>query len=370
MPISTARGLRRTLERFTSDHQLGQALLRCINSKIDHPINLMEVCGTHTMTISATGLRRSVDPRLSLTSGPGCPVCVTAQQDLDLALELAQQPGVILATFGDMMRVPGTNSSLELERSRGRDIRVVYSPLEAVRTAQENPSREVVFLGVGFETTAPVVAASLILARRQGLTNFLLFCRFKTMPQALRALVQSPGLKVDGFILPGHVSTIIGSRPYEFLAQEFGKPCCITGFELLDLVQGIEMLLEQMQTRPEVRIQYTRSVHPDGNPEAQQLLAQVFVPNDAVWRGLGKIPASGLGLAPGYACFDAELHFGLKPKPTKGIPRGCRCGDVLLGAILPIECGLFAKTCTPEQPLGPCMVSSEGACAAYYKYER
>jgi len=336
----------------------------------------MEVCGTHTMAISASGVRRAIDPRLRLISGPGCPVCVTAQPDIDLAIELAKQPGVVIATFGDMMRVPGSDSSLEQESARGADVRIVYSPLDAVKLAQSNPRRTVVFLGVGFETTIPTVAAAVKIARTAKTDNFLVLPLFKTMPQALRVIAGAPQLKIDGFILPGHVSTIIGSKPYEFLVREFHKPCCIVGFEVLDLLQGIIMLLEQLlpATSHEppatgVAIQYRRSVTPAGNRTAQSLIAEVFSADNAVWRGLGMIPGSGLRFKRDYAAFDARRRFKVKAKPAREI-KGCRCGDILLGAMVPTECGLFAKVCTPENPLGPCMVSSEGACAAYYKYER
>lgn len=343
----------------------------------------MEVCGTHTMAISSSGVRRAIDPCLRLISGPGCPVCVTAQEDIDLAIELARIPGVVITTFGDMVRVPGSDSSLEQEVARGADVRIVYSPLDAVKLAQELTRAVVVFLGVGFETTIPTVAATAKLAKQARLDNFLVLPLFKTMPQALRMIAGAPQVKVDAFILPGHVSTIIGSKPYEFLVKEFRKPCCIVGFELLDLLQGIGMLLEQLgqatsykpqvtsQTPPAagVTIQYRRSVTSLGNRTAQALIREVFRPCNAVWRGLGPIPGSGLEFTPDYARFDARSRFGLKAKPARAI-RGCRCGDVLLGAITPPDCRMFARVCTPEHPLGPCMVSSEGACAAYHKYER
>jgi hydrogenase expression/formation protein HypD len=282
----------------------------------------------------------------------------------------------VITTFGDMLRVPGSSSSLEQEAARGADVRVVYSPVDALKTARENPGKTIVFLGVGFETTAPTVAAAVKTARRDKTGNFLVLPLFKTMPEALRVIASASQIKVDGFILPGHVSAIIGSRPYEFLAREFHKPCCITGFELLDLLQGILMLLEQLLPTPEsgsltpsVSIQYRRSVTPEGNRPAQALLAEVFQPCTVAWRGLGRIPGSGLEFRAGYQAFDARRRFQLKAKPARPV-KGCRCGDVLLGAIVPTECRLFAKVCTPENPLGPCMVSSEGACAAYYKYER
>jgi hydrogenase expression/formation protein HypD len=375
---------RAELARFSCDTHLATALLARVNrlvgaaqAQASSPgLNLMEVCGTHTMAISSSGVRRAIDPRLRLISGPGCPVCVTAQEDIDRAIELARIPGVTIATFGDMVRVPGSDSSLEQEAARGADVRIVYSPLDAVKLAQSNPRRSVVFLGVGFETTIPTVAAAVKIARAAKADNFLVLPLFKTMPEALRMIAGAPQVKVDAFILPGHVSTIIGSKPYEFLVREFHKPCCIVGFELLDLLQGISMLLEQLgqaanKSLPAagVTIQYRRSVTQSGNRTAQALIREVFKPCNAVWRGLGLIPDSGLEFNPGYARFDARSRFRTKAKPARAI-RGCRCGDVLLGAITPPDCRMFARVCTPESPLGPCMVSSEGACAAYYKYER
>jgi hydrogenase expression/formation protein HypD len=409
---------RAELARFSGDTRLATALLARVNRLVEtaqaSSLNLMEVCGTHTMAISSSGVRRAIDPRLRLISGPGCPVCVTAQEDIDLAIELARVPGITITTFGDMVRVPGSDSSLEQEAARGADVRIVYSPLDAVKLAQGNPRRSVVFLGVGFETTIPTVAAAVKIARAAKVENFLVLPLFKTMPQALRMIAGAPQVKVDAFILPGHVSTIIGSKPYEFLVREFHKPCCIVGFELLDLLQGISMLLEQIgqatSHKPQatslrlptrlhhrehgehgepgipnsdssvtsvssvvdssgVTIQYRRSVTQSGNRTAQALIREVFRPCNAVWRGLGQIPDSGLEFSPGFARFDARSKFKTKAKPARAI-KGCRCGDVLLGAITPPDCRMFARVCTPENPLGPCMVSSEGACAAYYKYER
>jgi hydrogenase expression/formation protein HypD len=356
------------ITRFAADAQLAQSLLRQVNARIHRPVNFMEVCGTHTMAFSASGLRRALDPRLRLISGPGCPVCVTAQEDLDLAIGLAHQPGVIITTFGDMMRVPGTETSLERAAAGGLDVRVIYSPLDAVQLSREHPDRTIVFLGVGFETTAPTIAAAVKRAQRLRLTNFRLLSLLKTMPEALRAVAHAPG--IDGFILPGHVSTIIGAEPYQFLAREFGKPSCIVGFELLDLVHGILMLLQQLQSNQpaQVQNQYKRSTLPQGNPEARKLLNDVFRPCTVNWRGLGPIPGSGLALRANYRRFDALHRFALRPRSARP-PKHCRCGHVLIGAITPTQCPMFGRSCTPEHPLGPCMVSSEGACAAYYKYE-
>jgi len=335
-------------------------------------INLMEVCGTHTMAISGFGIRRAVDQRLRLLSGPGCPVCVTAQEEIDAAISIAGRPGVAVVTFGDMIRVPGTRTSLEQEKARGADVRVVYSALDGLRLAEAEPDRQFVFLGVGFETTAPTVAATVLAAQESKVRNFTVLPMFKTIPRALDAIASSDRVNVDGFILPGHVSTIIGTRPYEFLRDKYRLPSCVVGFEALDVLQGIHMLLRQMQTGPLVEIQYKRSVRPEGNEKAQQVMATVFQPCDAAWRGLGKIPCSGLAFRSGFAEFDARKRFRLVHRPSSIVHRrtACRCGDVMLGVIVPPECKLFAKACTPESPVGPCMVSTEGACAAYYKYER
>jgi hydrogenase expression/formation protein HypD len=335
-------------------------------------VNLMEVCGTHTMAISGFGIRRAVDARLRLLSGPGCPVCVTAQEEIDGAISVAGLPDVTVVTFGDMMRVPGSRTSLEQEKARGADVRVVYSALDALRLAEYGPERQFVFLGVGFETTVPTVAATVLTARKDNVANFTVLPMFKTIPAALDAIVSSDRVNVDGFILPGHVSTIIGTRPYEFLRDKYRLPSCVVGFEALDVLQGIHMLLKQMQTGPEVEIQYKRSVRPEGNEKAQQVMDTVFAPCDATWRGIGVIAGSGLTFRPDFSEFDTRKRFRIRSRPSSLVPRpsSCRCGDVMLGAIVPPECKLFAKACTPESPVGPCMVSTEGACAAYFKYEQ
>lgn len=328
----------------------------------------MEVCGTHTMAISGFGIRRAVDPRLKLLSGPGCPVCVTPQEDIDAAIELASRPGVVLVSFGDMMRVPGTRSSLEKERARGADVRIVYSPLDALRMAVRESGREFVFLGVGFETTAPLVAATVLEARHAQVANFSVLAMFRLIPPALDAIARAKPVSVDGFILPGHVSTVIGRRPYEFLRDRYGVPSCITGFEALDVVQGVLMILELVGREPEVLVQYRRSVRPEGNPRAEGLIEKVFDRTDSQWRGIGMIPDSGLRLKARFERFDAVRRYGVKP----GVPvrTRCQCGEVMTGVIVPPECRLFGRACTPEEPVGPCMVSSEGACAAYYRYDR
>jgi len=335
-------------------------------------INLMEVCGTHTMAISGFGIRRAVDPRLRLLSGPGCPVCVTDQSEIDAAINIAGKPDVAVVTFGDMMRVPGSRTSLEQEKAKGADVRVVYSALDALRLAEAAPDQQFVFLGVGFETTAPTVAATVLAAQEFKVSNFFVLPMFKTIPRALEAIASSKRVNVDGFILPGHVCTIIGTRPFEFLRDKYRLPSCVVGFEALDVLQGILMLLKQMQAGPQVEIQYKRSVRPEGNEKAQQVMDTVFEPCDAEWRGLGVIAGSGLSFRKGFAEFDARRRFSIRNRQSSIVNRqsACRCGDVMLGVIVPPECKLFAKACTPESPVGPCMVSTEGACAAYYKYER
>jgi len=338
-------------------------------SRIRAPrVRLMEVCGTHTMSIARYGLRELMWERAELISGPGCPVCVTPQGDIDWFLEAARLPHVIAATFGDMMRVPGSHFSLEQARAQGADVRVVYSPADAVELAQRNPERQVVFFGVGFETTAPAVAMSLLEAKRDGVANYAVFCAHKLIPPALRGLVEAPDFAVNGFILPGHVSAIIGSRPYEFLAREHRVPCVIAGFEPVDVVQAVRMLLLQIaEGRSEVEIAYGRAVSPEGNPKARAVVSEVFEVMDARWRGLGEVPASGLAINAGHAAFDARRRIEVSPPPAVE-PKGCRCGEVLKGALAPEQCALFGNRCTPRVPVGPCMVSSEGACAARYRY--
>ncbi|MDD5448093.1 MAG: hydrogenase formation protein HypD [Actinomycetota bacterium] len=327
---------------------------------------LMEVCGTHTMAISRFGLRSFLPPEVDLVSGPGCPVCVTADRDIDRAIALSAIGDVTLATFGDMVRVPGSRSSLQEASASGANVKVVYSPLEALEMAKSDRERKIVFLGIGFETTAPAVAATIIEAKRENINNFFVLSLHKLVPPALRALAELPDFHVDGFILPGHVSTIIGSKAYEFLASEYGIPGVIAGFEPTDVMRAIYMLLRMQKEEAEIAIEYTRAVKPNGNRKAIETMHEVFEPCDAEWRGLFRLAGSGLLLRENYKEFDAgEWEVDVPPPLEK---KGCRCGDVLCGRIKPMECGLFGKTCTPETPVGPCMVSSEGTCASYYLY--
>jgi hydrogenase expression/formation protein HypD len=350
------------------DPAIAKGLIEAINATQTGPVKIMEVCGTHTVAIAKNGLRAVMPERVTLLSGPGCPVCVTANQDIDIAIELAKQPGVVVTTFGDMMKVPGSYSSLANEKAEGHDVRVVYSPLDAIAMAKNEPDKQVVFVAVGFETTAPLIAAAILRAKESGLENFSVFSAHKTVPAALGALIDDPEVEIDGFILPGHVSTIIGSEPYRFLAEEDHVPGVITGFEPVDVLQGIYMILKQLEEgRAEIEIAYHRGVMPEGNPHARAMVEQVFEAEDADWRGIGVIPGTGLAIRKEYAHYDATKRIPVTPPEPKDI-KGCQCGEVLRGITLPFECRLFGRGCTPEHPIGPCMVSSEGSCAAYYRF--
>ncbi|GAB5046282.1 hydrogenase formation protein HypD [Thermodesulfovibrio sp. TK110] len=341
-----------------------------LSKKIQRQISLMEVCGTHTVSIFRHGIRSLIPTNIKLLSGPGCPVCVTPIEDIDRMLYIAKQPNVILTTFGDMMRVPGSNGSLYKAKAEGVDIKMVYSPLDALKIAEENRNKKVVFFAVGFETTSPLIAATLFEADRKKIENFYIYSVHKLVPPALEVLVNTEELKLDGFILPGHVSTIIGSKPYEFIASKYKKACVITGFDADDILQAITMLLKQiLDDDPKIEIQYKDAVKPEGNPKAMEFINRYFEPSDSNWRGIGVIPKSGLKLKKEYSYRDAEKVFDIPLLQSKE-PRGCQCGLVLRGVKLPPECPLFGKLCTPENPVGACMVSSEGSCAAYYKYGR
>jgi hydrogenase expression/formation protein HypD len=332
------------------------------------PMTFMEVCGTHTMAIYQYGIRSLLPPEVRLISGPGCPVCVTPNCYLDRAVAYSRLPETIIATFGDMVRVPGSRSSLLEERARGADVRVVYSPLVAVALAQQNPDRRVIFLGVGFETTAPAIAGSILAASAKGLGNYFVLAAHKTIPLPMEVLSGDPELKIDGYICPAHVSAIIGASAYLPLARKRGIPCVVTGFEPADIMQGIEMLVRQVvEGRSSVEVQYRRVVKWDGNRKAQEVLAEVFAVGDAEWRGIGVIRGSGLEIGGGYAAFDAENALPIAIEEPRE-HEGCRCGEILKGKVAPRDCPLFATVCTPEAPVGACMVSSEGTCAAAYKY--
>ncbi|MGB9711003.1 MAG: hydrogenase formation protein HypD [Thermodesulfovibrio sp.] len=339
-----------------------------LSKKIQRQINLMEVCGTHTVSIFRHGIRSLIPSNIKLLSGPGCPVCVTPIQDIDRMLYIAKQPNVILTTFGDMMRVPGSDGSLYKAKAEGADVRMVYSPLDALKIAQENKDKKIVFFAVGFETTSPLIAATVAVAEDKKIDNFYIYSVHKLVPPALEVLVNTKELKLDGFILPGHVSTIIGSKPYEFIVSKYKKACVITGFDADDILQAITMLLKQiLEDDPRIEIQYKDAVKPEGNPKAIEFINMYFEPFDSNWRGIGVIPKSGLKLKKEYSHRDAEKVFDIPPINSKE-PKGCQCGAVLRGVKLPPECPLFGKICTPQNPVGACMVSSEGSCAAYYKY--
>lgn len=350
------------------DPKLARGLIETIHRLAPEHATLMEVCGTHTMAIARNGIRDLMPEGLRLASGPGCPVCVTCNRDIDTVIALARIPNVTITTFGDMTRVPGSTSSLLAEQAAGRSVEIVYSPLDALAFAKAHPEREVVFVGVGFETTTPLVAMAIKRAKAMGLSNFTVFAAHKNMPGALELLVGDPTLELDALILPGHVSTIIGAEPYRFLAEKYGIPGVITGFEPVDVLQGIAMLVRQLhEGRAEIEIAYARGVMPEGNPVALAAIDEVFETCTATWRGLGDIPGSGYRIRDEFANFDAVRRFEPDVEPTRD-PKGCRCGDVLRARIAPNECPLFRTVCTPENPVGPCMVSSEGSCAAYYRY--
>lgn len=350
------------------DSKLARGLIETIHRLAPEHATLMEVCGTHTVAIARNGIRDLMPEGLRLASGPGCPVCVTCNRDIDTVIALARIPNVTITTFGDMTRVPGSTSSLLAEQAAGRSVEIVYSPLDALAFAKAHPEREVVFVGVGFETTTPLVAMAIKRAKAMGLSNFTVFAAHKNMPGALELLVGDSTLELDALILPGHVSTIIGAEPYRFLAEKYGIPGVITGFEPVDVLQGIAMLVRQLhEGRAEIEIAYARGVMPEGNPVALAAIDEVFETCTATWRGLGDIPGSGYRIRDEFANFDAVRRFEPDVEPTRD-PKGCRCGDVLRARIAPNECPLFRTVCTPENPVGPCMVSSEGSCAAYYRY--
>ncbi|MCK5148160.1 hydrogenase formation protein HypD [bacterium] len=345
-----------------------QRLAELINFEAANmPMAFMEVCGTHTMAIARNGIKSLLPECIRLISGPGCPVCVTSNEFLDKAIALAERSDVIICTFGDMIRVPGSRCSLEEQRGLGSDIRIVGSTLDALALADKNRDKDIVFLGIGFETTAPTVAAAIIEAYNKRLDNFSVLCAHKVMPQPMKALSES-SLNIDGYILPGHVSAIIGEAPYSFLADDYNKACVISGFEPLDILESILRLVRQVRKGFFfIENQYVRVVKPQGNPTAQELLSQVFEPADAEWRGLGIIADSGLAIRDEYAQFDADKKYQISIAPPIE-PPGCRCGEVLTGSITPDLCGLFGTSCTPMHPVGACMVSSEGSCAAHYRY--
>lgn len=321
------------------------------------------------MAIARSGLKKVLPPGIRLISGPGCPVCVTAQESIDRAIAIAKMKGVIFTSFGDMLRVPGSAESLAGVKAEGADVRIVYSPADAVSIAERNPEKKIVFMGIGFETTSPVVAAAVIDAKEKGVKNFSVLANFKILFPALEALSSARDVRVDGFLCPGHVSVITGTKPYESFVRKFKKPCVIAGFTGTDIIKAVLSIVKQIKEGvPKVEIEYTRAVTPDGNLKARRAADEVFMGADSVWRGLGGIKKSGLVFRKKYRSFDADLIFREVRVKKYQAGRKCRCGDVLRGAVTPRGCGFFGKTCTPANPKGPCMVSGEGTCAAYYTY--
>ncbi len=333
-------------------------------------LKIMEVCGTHTVSFSRSGISSLLEDVIDLRSGPGCPICVTHQQDLDQMLSLAGLEDVIIITFGDMLRVPGSFTTLEKERAKGAAVQLCYSPLEALEQAALFPQKEVIFLGVGFETTAPTIGTVLLEAARQKLNNFSLYSALKVVPPALEALFTLYASELDALILPGHVSAVLGSGAFAFIAERFGLPAVIAGFEPLDLLTGLlQVLLGLQEEKPRLYNAYPHVVKPEGNPAAREIIKKCFVPVATPWRGLGDIPGSGLGIAATWEAFDASQKFaGALPAALPCTYEGCRCGEVITGRLLPPECPFFGRICSPLNPVGPCMVSSEGACGAYYQY--
>lgn len=350
------------------DATLARTIGRRITAVSTRPVQFMEFCGSHTHALLRHGIRDMLPPTITMRSGPGCPVCVTSTRDIDLAIAIAMAPNTITATYGDLIRVPGTHGSLERARAQGADVRVVYSALDAIAIAREHPGMQTVLVGIGFETTAPTVAAAVVEAARSGLRNFRVLSLLKLTPPVMSALLALGEIRIDGILCPGHVSVIIGTEPYRTMPVDFGVGCVVAGFEPVDMLRAIELLVQQMEAgSPAVENAYERAVSENGNEVARALMQRVFQPCDAEWRGLGLVRTSGLGLRPEYVEFDALTiyHPDLEPSAE---PAGCRCGDVLRGSAQPHECPLFGSGCTPDYPVGPCMVSHEGACAAHFSY--
>ncbi|HUU27392.1 MAG TPA: hydrogenase formation protein HypD [archaeon] len=351
------------------DRALAEALAGKVRKLSTRQANFMEFCGGHTVTIARYGIESLLPEHIHLLSGPGCPVCVTPIEFVDLIIELSARPGVTVTTYGDMLRVPGSRSSLSLERGRGADVRVVYSSYDALEIASREIDRQVVFFGIGFETTAPATAAAVLRARERGLDNFTVVSAHKTTPGIIRALLETDELSLDGLICPGHVSVITGTAPYRYAAER-GVPCVISGFEPLDVLQCVLMLVEQVeQGRSEVEIQYRRGVRAEGNAKARRIMEEVFQPADSNWRGIGTVAGTGLALRPEFKHWDAFYRFRID-LPGAVEPAGCICGKILRGTASPESCALFGRQCTPSSPVGACMVSSEGACQAHYRWRK
>jgi hydrogenase expression/formation protein HypD len=350
------------------DPELGKKLLERIRRNSHKHIKLMEFCGGHTVAIFKHGLRQLLPPNIEMLSGPGCPVCVTATTDLDKAIALGKLPNVIITSFGDMVRVPGSRSSLQKAKAEGADVHIVYSGQDALKIAKNNPEKSIVFIGIGFETTAPTIAATILQAEQERIRNYYVLSLHKICPPIMKAILDLGEVKLNGIICPGHVSVIIGAHPYQFLADDYKIACAVSGFEPVDILLAVDSLVEQIEYgQPRVDITYRRGVKEEGNTGALRLMEKVFEVGEADWRGIGPVPDSGLKIRTPYARYDATRRFQIKISPAKE-PKGCICGAVLRGVRTPLDCKLFRKKCTPERPVGPCMVSSEGSCATYYHY--
>ncbi|HAN09658.1 MAG TPA: hydrogenase formation protein HypD [Clostridiales bacterium] len=351
------------------NQQVAQNILKRIKHIDTGHIKIMEVCGTHTMAIMKYGIKELLPKNIELISGPGCPVCVTSQGYIDAVVELIHRHNMIITTFGDMIKVPGTNTSLKTERALGKDIRIVYSPLQSLEIAKQNPDKEVVFLGVGFETTTPIIALSIEKAKSDNIKNFAVFQSLKTMPNIIKKLILDQDVDIDGFILPGHVVTVTGYKPFEFISEDYNMSGVVAGFELLDILHGIYELLKNIQSgTPKVKNLYSEVVGYEGNTKVKKIVEKIFEVSSSNWRGLGIIEDTGLQIREEYKEFDAKEKFNITinncTRQTK-----CICGDILKGECTPNECKMFESVCSPSNPLGPCMVSEEGTCAAYYKYD-
>lgn len=369
-PVPATRASRSfEMSHSLRDPDLCARLLKRLDEQLERPLRFMEVCGTHTVSIFRGGLRSLLPAGVTHLSGPGCPVCVTHEREVATFLKLASMPGVMLATFGDLMRVPDAGGrTLKHAQAEGARVSIVYSPLDVLELARAHPETLIVFLGVGFETTAPAVAAMLLTAAQEGLRNVALYSCHKLVPPALEALLSMEDCAIDGFLLPGHVSTVLGLAPYGFIAERFHKPAIVAGFEPADILDALCRMAEQIRRgKALVENAYPRAVNDAGNPKARSVLEQVFQPVDALWRGLGGLPASGLGLRPEFSRFDALSRLECEVVESRSVP-GCQCGAILSGRKTPVECPLFGRACTPQTPVGPCMVSTEGSCAAYYRY--
>lgn len=348
--------------------ELAKKMLGKINNEVGEDITIMEVCGTHTMSIFKNGIRGLIPENINLISGPGCPVCVTPQGYIDDVIELCRRDNVTITTFGDMMKVRGTYGSLKIHKALGRDIRIVASPLDALLIASKNPKREIVFLGIGFETTAPLIALSIYTAKKNSINNFSVLQSIKTMPNAIKNIVLDKQVKIDGFLCPGHVASIIGVKPFEFLSKEFNLPAVIAGFEYCDIIAAIYFLVKMIRKNEhEVKNLYSRIVKYEGNTKALSIMYEVFTLSDSIWRGLGKIGNTGLILKEQYKNYDAESKFNINIKQVN-VNKDCLCGEILKGVKKPTQCKLFSHVCNLTNPIGPCMITEEGTCGAYYKY--